>query len=138
MVKFKKHKFISKEKLASTFLNKQWYDINIGLKYSTADQNQIVKTGYAQYSVIDKENNDIFIRAKSKKEDDSTINYYPNVTLKELWKIEGFEYLKHYGEIGKAKIIYKFVDERTREIINSDLVPQGRHYFCELIGILIK
>lgn len=141
MVKFKSHKFISKEELSVNLFNRKWKDVGIGLQDITVIQNKFVKTGHAQYTVIDMEDRNIIIKTLSENEKEGGSNittHYPNVKLDEIWKVEGFNYLKDYIEKGKIKLIYKLISTTTGEVVNEEVVPAYGNYEALFIGLLIK
>lgn len=137
MKNFKKHKFISKEKLAQLFnaydINIQLY--NVGRNHDFYDVNvfDTYKVGYCQYAVADKDV--VFdIHYKNTKEDIAQ-NMNINRECKDIFALDE---MQGYKGCTKMKPIYKIIN---RDGIPMDCdplcLPSGR-YNTVLIGILIK
>ena len=130
MKKFKKHKFIPVEKLASSFLDSK--DINFDYKNDLVDFTQIVKTGFAQYAITEVESKEIIIKCQSKDNRFSRHDF--GIRFNELYTVKGFEYLKGYS---KVKPIYTIRNRQGERMNINDNFPSGK-FLVELIGLLVK
>lgn len=151
---FKKHKFISKEKIADTL---GLEDLNIVLapdleelmrqKKPCIDIDNFVKTGYAQYAMINMEDwyfdfrhkNPKFIDTLSiEKNNELGIFRYTHAEVNKPLK----DLMSHvFGEFTsspkKIKLIYKMLDSMGN-VIDTDPITFAGDYKAYLIGILVK
>lgn len=158
MKTYKKHKFISMEKLAKD-IGHEGKQINIFIhptkEESVRDSNadirieQFQRTGFGQYALEEVEN--WYFEIKYLNPD-----YDPNLEYDEenTDSHEGFklrihrplmELTDYIGEcvgfpMTKAKSIkpiYKLKEKRSGDVINSDVFPSG-NFIADMIGILVK
>lgn len=134
-MRFKKHKFISAEKLAQTFFGVGVKKINVTLEEnSIVTVDNIVRTGFAQYAFTKMEDREVVVKCMN--EESQVSKHYFNVNFSELWKVKGFEYLEGYAKI---KPLYTIRDWRGEKMdIEGLAFPSGELFKVELLGILIK
>ncbi|KOS61538.1 hypothetical protein FJQ98_16085 [Lysinibacillus agricola] len=137
MKKFKKHKFISMEKLCRIFdkkeLNIHLYRDELSYWDYVIWKKDIVKVGYGQYTFLNVDQT--YFDIKFKNNDCEKVEFM-NIRRK-LKEIITLEELKEFSQYSKIKPIYKFTDFDDIPL-NCESGELGGKYSVTLVGLLMK